>query len=671
MKWLNFLLTLLFVCVVGIVSADAVSVTLTLKSDKIPPEGGHPQNVHHYNTFEVDVNIPNLPGNNYYLIEAKLTSTKYKGYAANYGSSDDWDLQFANTDYPASSTPQWTYINSGELTYRVESDATDRSVPKKIYVRCYDWGAYGTVKVTVKQKTGWFTYTEVNDDTEDDTEYIPKDDNKNKIFDGWENDATRNYTADLDDENVPAGTYQKGDGWSVYEEYRGLFLTKTDTTVTRLNPRAKDVLICYESGMETYGLGAYSIPHHSFNTIKDEEGLITKAFADIHNADGTLKRVEKAGWVNKNSKGVPGAEKVWAIRVIQTSLLFRKNKMGDADQGSPSHYSKIRIHTANIKRIVKIEFRRYGIIRSLGERRRDNDASKNATEDAVINAAVEKCINVTLSHEFGHTHAIYHCSHKGCIMKAKVPMTVDKKAKTMNFNTSGFNAGHGPQYAATDVIGGTAANCDICGPVTVTGNDNDNTNNNNQQNQQNQQNQPVAPTPTPPPQTPTTVMYTCGIHSGDPNSASSDHSTMISGYSGSFYECQPHQTFGCGHQDLTSNSYNHRSETCPTNSNGVACTSGSYYACQSHTHQYPAPTISCGRSACSETVGSTNEHRETCASGHLYWNCNPTAVRHHITRTCRFSECGRTWEKCTTPITPVCNKPWRKRNGLKCWGINE
>lgn len=46
-----------------------------------------------------------------------------------------------------------------------------------------------------------------------------------------------------------------------------------------------------------------------------------------------------------------------------------------------------------------------------------------------------------------------------------------------------------------------------------------------------------TPTPT---ITPSTITYTCRIHSGAASSESSDHSTSISGYSGSFYECQAH-----------------------------------------------------------------------------------------------------------------------------------
>lgn len=214
--------------------------------------------------------------------------------------------------------------------------------------------------------------------------------------------------------------------------------------------------------------------------------------------------------------------------------------------------------------------------------------------------------------------------------------------------------------------------------------------------------QAVAPS-SDPSTTPSTVTYACGIHSGDPNNASSDHSTLISGYSGSFYECQSHQTYGCGHKDLNNNSSSHalQASCSQTDSYGQGCTVTNFYACQTHTHQYPALVSgACGHTYTSGNASShslqasclvTNANGDsctvtgfyacasphthqypaptaTCANGHTY---NPTitsAKNNHRTRTCRFAECGQTWERCVSP-TPICNKPYRKRNGLRCWKI--
>lgn len=178
--------------------------------------------------------------------------------------------------------------------------------------------------------------------------------------------------------------------------------------------------------------------------------------------------------------------------------------------------------------------------------------------------------------------------------------------------------------------------------------------------------------------------YTCQI--------SSDHNTAMSGWSGSFYECRPHTTFPCGHTDPNANSayhaqptscfisghfvcdsLTHVEEQCTNVSNGVRCTY-KFWRClhpnvpsygPSHTCDYP---VSCGRSACTQTVTSSTQHSATCASGHSYWTCNPSEVYHHITRTCKYSACGKSWERCSTVGgTPICDLPWRKSKGWSCW----
>ncbi len=187
--------------------------------------------------------------------------------------------------------------------------------------------------------------------------------------------------------------------------------------------------------------------------------------------------------------------------------------------------------------------------------------------------------------------------------------------------------------------------------------------------------------------------YACGVHSGYLCQASSDHGTTISGWGGSFYECQPHQTFACGHTDLTANSYTHRSETCPFDSYAQACSSGSYYACQSHTHDYPnridgacGHTYTVGQrsshelqASCSETNANgdsctvtsfyacqTHTHvypvRATCANGHSYDPDISTENNRHRTRTCRW--CSQTWQKCVSGAPQCLVKT--KRN---CWAI--
>ena len=169
---------------------------------------------------------------------------------------------------------------------------------------------------------------------------------------------------------------------------------------------------------------------------------------------------------------------------------------------------------------------------------------------------------------------------------------------------------------------------------------------------------------------PSTITYACSVHSGAESAASShawgtapcsdsthanylclidqDHSRLIYGYSGTFYECQPHTTGSCGHTYLLSDSYSHRSETCPTNANGDSCTSGTYYACQTHTHEYPPTTVSCARQECDVQLSTRFDHRIDCGNcGGHYWTCITGASYDHTTTfTCRRSGCGQTFTRC-------------------------
>ncbi len=156
-------------------------------------------------------------------------------------------------------------------------------------------------------------------------------------------------------------------------------------------------------------------------------------------------------------------------------------------------------------------------------------------------------------------------------------------------------------------------------------------------------------------QTSTPSYHACGVHE---TSVSGDHSAAGCGVSG-HYVCD-----GSDHSLQAS--------CTTTNASGQYCTVSSFYACQSHTHVYPAPpAISCGRSGCTQTVSSSTAHQVTCSAGHQYWSCGQYAswhANHHRTCTCRFGRCGQSWQRCSRPSsapTPMCADP--TRTGERCW----
>ncbi|MDE0482937.1 MAG: hypothetical protein OXI67_10190 [Candidatus Poribacteria bacterium] len=164
------------------------------------------------------------------------------------------------------------------------------------------------------------------------------------------------------------------------------------------------------------------------------------------------------------------------------------------------------------------------------------------------------------------------------------------------------------------------------------------------------ENQYVAPEPTP---APAPSYHTCGVHE-----------TSVSG---------THSAAGCGvsgHYVCDGSDHSLQASCTSTDSNGQSCTVSSFYACQTHTHVYPAaPAISCGRSGCTQTVSSSTEHQVTCAAGHTYWSCGQYAnwlFHQHRVVTCKFTSCQQTWQKCTGGA-PMCRAA--SRQGEKCWGL--
>ena len=112
-------------------------------------------------------------------------------------------------------------------------------------VGCFDWGAYGTLKVTAimpggKKITGFLSgYPEITDIL------IPKRSNGSKIADIWKQVNRVPELADDDDsESTPVGDSDPGDGFTLYEEYRG-FSVKGE--YTNGNPTKKDLFIFSES----------------------------------------------------------------------------------------------------------------------------------------------------------------------------------------------------------------------------------------------------------------------------------------------------------------------------------------------------------------------------------------------------------------------------------------
>ena len=101
--------------------------------------------------------------------------------------------------------------------------------------------------------------------------------------------------------------------------------------------------------------------------------------------------------------------------------------------------------------------------------------------------------------------------------------------------------------------------------------------------------------------------------------------------------------------------------------NCSGCTSDCSSPCSCSTSGTCGGTVVDNTPNCSSCTNSCSACPPVCSACNTPYNSNSTAaVNRHRVRTCRFSECRQTWQRCQGP-TPICNKPYRKRNGLRCW----
>ena len=319
MKRLSFcLLLLLLTSYCAFVFANGNTNILTANfNDTKYPEGPHPNNYPRNSTgkkydpktaqsYDFTVNITGLENDRYYDITATLERSENKGFAANFGDNSLKDLTFLRSDYIGAKGAKllgWDYISDTTLRFKIGSGTgnTDPNIPTSIKVRCYDWGASGKLKVIVEEDAG-SGYVEIKRGEQ----RIPIDVNENRIADGWEKlygyspnttktDTTNNMDNSADVEDMPTGNKYPGDGWSTFEEYRGLFLSKT-SQITRLKPTKKEIMVCLEDTDEANDIWSYrsscipSAPGHEFHNICQEfvkrpfdnpEGLLVWKRKDI------------------------------------------------------------------------------------------------------------------------------------------------------------------------------------------------------------------------------------------------------------------------------------------------------------------------------------------------------------------------------------------------------
>ena len=153
----------------------------------------------------------------------ELTGTSREpGVALNFplaaGTSGDFDLQFS-----PKSNPPGGYIITGPGNQRAET-VPGQYTSASVMVSSFDWGAWSTLKVTAELEDGRSVTGHLRGKSGPTEILLPKRAKDSQIADIWKENAGVSLPDADDSERGPAGESSPGDGFSLYEEYRGFYV---------------------------------------------------------------------------------------------------------------------------------------------------------------------------------------------------------------------------------------------------------------------------------------------------------------------------------------------------------------------------------------------------------------------------------------------------------------
>jgi hypothetical protein len=127
----------------------------------------------------------------------------------------DFDLQFT-----PKGNPPGRFVISGPDNQRAET-VPGKYTSASIKVSAFDWGAWSTLKVTAEMEDGLIVAGHLENKGGTTSILLPLRTAGSRIADGWKRDAGLSLPDDDDSEPGPPGNDDRGDGFTLYEEYRG------------------------------------------------------------------------------------------------------------------------------------------------------------------------------------------------------------------------------------------------------------------------------------------------------------------------------------------------------------------------------------------------------------------------------------------------------------------
>jgi hypothetical protein len=215
---------------------DEAGLTPLRVKVKLHPKGKPKEEVSRKATFRFElVDVSNEPGvciNWPHQDNAELKGTP--------------DLAIEDIYNPKLTVEATWQTKRGKAGPKAETKTTDTEA--EVIISSFDYGAYGTLKIYAELEGGGTAVAYLKDRPSVKELKLPKDENNNHIADKWERDkGVMGAKEDSDEDMIPRGDGTKGDGLSVFEEYRGT-MALDDQGIekhVRTHPKKKTLFINY------------------------------------------------------------------------------------------------------------------------------------------------------------------------------------------------------------------------------------------------------------------------------------------------------------------------------------------------------------------------------------------------------------------------------------------
>jgi hypothetical protein len=365
--------------------------------------------------------------------------SQYRGVCTNYPIRDVVDEP--DMYIPATAHNTQNFVIENDSTAHTKDSVTEATIE----IASRDYAAHGWLFVTSNA-------VEISKNKYDGGAYIslPEDNDNNLIADAWEREmglevGKHKPTEDLDE--LPKDQKRNGDGYSLFEEYRGLMTIdnvagkadkmKFEGAFTRMNPNHKDVALYDETGLWKKYYAEPNPAELTWHLIDKTQALF---YPVLLNAAGEfVGEVPNDRCVNQNTPVPLRSATQKCVRMVYQSAQFPGDKSpmtaGETISDGP---------TSGLKNSAYFYAKPYdqlvGTIRGILDKtqnRRFNDQQKQQIADLQY--------ETTVLHEVGHALGIpHHCN--GIRLYVYVHTVDSERVRDSIRLTCGFEAPNSDEF---------------------------------------------------------------------------------------------------------------------------------------------------------------------------------------------------------------------------------